>query len=62
MSKKFDFKKLEKQILKEVAKQISKDGFEIECPGCKTNFLAHGGANTCPKCGSNIDFSVDIKH
>ncbi|MEE0199939.1 MAG: adenylate kinase [Muricomes sp.] len=61
MSKKLNIKDLKKEILKDAAKQISKDGCEIKCPKCNTKFTAHGGENTCPECGSSIDFSINIK-
>lgn len=61
MPKQLNIKDLKKEILKDVAKQVSKDGYEIECPKCNTKFIAHGGENICPNCGSSIDFSVNIK-
>jgi Zn finger protein HypA/HybF involved in hydrogenase expression len=61
MNIKFNFNpaELEKKIRKEATNQLKKKTFNVSCPKCSTNVSAIVGKNTCPNCGSEIDFKLN---
>lgn len=56
----FDPKKVEKEILSEVKKNIDKIPIEVECSECGKKYEAFAGLNTCPHCGAQLNLDVDV--
>ena len=57
-SKKFNPADIQKRMLKQAQDNISKEGMDINCPGCKEEIKVRAGKNTCPKCGCEVNFDV----
>lgn len=63
MSADFTFE-LDEDALEDIAKDILKEhlaseGVEYSCPECDTTLQLKTGDNVCPKCGFEIQVSVD---
>lgn len=63
ISKKSDMRKFERDLeksIKEFAREeISRQGIDIECPGCGRTMHTTGGDTTCPSCGKVTDVAID---
>jgi Zn finger protein HypA/HybF involved in hydrogenase expression len=57
----FNFKDIEKQILKEAKTQMSSEKFDFKCPDCGKKISAHAGKSICPHCGEEVNLTLDFK-
>ena len=63
ISKNSDMRKfahdLEKSVKETARKEITRQGIDIECPGCGRTIHTKGGDTTCPSCGKVTDVTID---
>ena len=51
---------LEKALNDAVKKEAEKLSYEVECPKCKEKIRLVPGLTSCPLCGTEIDFKLDL--